>query len=169
MTALTTVIRARRDVNGYYNLEDVINWFLSKDSMSPKKLQKLLYYAYSWTLTLQNEDVDDLGNKLFASKFEAWVHGPVIPSVYQDYRGYGYQNIPQKIENGIIFDDEIEDVLQQVWEEYGDYTGNQLETITHQEDPWLNAREGYSPVERCNVPITDEDIFEYYIQQVEYE
>ncbi|GIP63381.1 hypothetical protein J32TS6_19360 [Virgibacillus pantothenticus] len=166
---MTTVIRARRDVNGYYNLEDVINWFLSKDSMSPKKLQKLLYYAYSWTLTLQNEDVDDLGNKLFASKFEAWVHGPVIPSVYQDYREYGYQNIPQKTENEIIFDDEIEDVLQQVWEEYGDYTGNQLETITHQEDPWLNAREGYSPVERCNVPITDKDIFEYYIQQVEYE
>lgn len=169
MTALTTVIRARRDVNGYYDLEDVINWFLSKDSMSPKKLQKLLYYAYSWTLTLQNEDVEDLGNKLFASKFEAWVHGPVIPFVYQKYREYGYQNIPRKTENEISFDDEIEDVLQQVWEEYGKYTGNQLETITHQEDPWLNAREGYSPVERCNVPITDEDIFEYYIQQAEYE
>lgn len=162
-------MRAKTNVNGHYDLEDVINWFLSKDSMSPKKLQKLLYYAYSWTLALQNDDVESLDNKLFDARFEAWIHGPVIPSIYQQFRFYGYHDIPQYTETKIKFNEEIEDILQQVWDEYGNYTGNQLETITHQEDPWLNAREGYSPVERCNVPITDEDIFEYYIQQVEYE
>lgn len=29
------------------SLTDAASWFLSKQSMSPKKLQKLLYYAYS--------------------------------------------------------------------------------------------------------------------------
>lgn len=39
---------------------DVADWFLGKDSMSPKKLQKLVYYAYAWVLTLMNENEDDL-------------------------------------------------------------------------------------------------------------
>lgn len=33
----------------------VANWFLTKESMTPKKVQKLVYYAYSWYLTLMNE------------------------------------------------------------------------------------------------------------------
>ncbi|WP_078597103.1 Panacea domain-containing protein [Evansella clarkii] len=148
-------------------LQNVINWFLSKDSMSPKKLQKLLYYAYSWTLTLENEDSEELENRLFEEDFEAWVHGPVIPDVYFEYRNYGYQNIPKK-DFSPDLPEEIEDILEQVWEEYGEFTGNELETITHKEDPWRNARKGYNPIERCNEKISDIDIFNYYIQQVEY-
>ena len=67
---------------------DVANWFLSKESMTPKKLQKLVYYAYSWYLTLVNESKDDLTAKLFTSRLEAWVHGPVFPELYQKYKGY---------------------------------------------------------------------------------
>ncbi len=36
-----------------YKIEDVANWFLAKDEMSKKKLQKLLYYAYSWLTTVK--------------------------------------------------------------------------------------------------------------------
>lgn len=159
---------AQKDSDGQYQVQDVISWFLSKDSMSPKKLQKLLYYAYSWTLTLQNDDLDSLDNRLFDNRFEAWVHGPVMPEVYREFRSFGYSDITRQESQTIKFDDEIEDVLNQVWEEYGHYTGNQLESITHQESPWINARKGYSPLERCNNLIKDEDIFKYYIQQVEY-
>lgn len=158
---------AERNERGYYDLQDVVQWFLSKGSMSPKKLQKLLYYAYSWTLTLQNEKVTDLEHKLFEEKFEAWVHGPVIPSIYNTYRIYGYNEIAS-VDEMIRFDEDTEDVLEQVWDEYGHYNGNQLESITHQEDPWKNARGDCSPIERCNTEITDDDIFSYYIQSVEY-
>lgn len=165
---VTALRHAERNEDGFYNVADVIDWFLSKDSMSPKKLQKLLYYAYSWTLTLQNEDANSLDNKLFNHKFEAWVHGPVVPEIYHDFKGFGYHDIDKRNEK-VIFDDEIEDILNQVWEVYGDFTGNQLESITHQEAPWINARDGKNSLERSRTELSDTDIFEYYIQEVEYD
>jgi uncharacterized phage-associated protein len=149
-------------------LNNVINWFLSKESMSPKKLQKILYYAYSWDLVLKNESPDEITHRLFPENFEAWVHGPVIDVVYRRFRDRGYMDIPQYTDEIPQFDEETEDILEQVWEEYGKYNGNQLESITHQEDPWITAREGYQPLDRCNEVISDETIFEYYIQQVEF-
>ncbi|MEH7503302.1 type II toxin-antitoxin system antitoxin SocA domain-containing protein [Neobacillus drentensis] len=150
-----------------YQLVDVINWFLSKESMSPKKLQKLLYYAYSWFLTLQNESSEDLENRLFVAEFEAWVHGPVIYSVYDQFREKGYRPIEQFQGNIPVFDAETTDILEQVWEEYGHFTGNELESITHQESPWIRAREGFSPLDRCDVAISDRDIFECYVERLE--
>jgi uncharacterized phage-associated protein len=151
-----------------YDLQDVVNWFLAKESMTPKKLQKILYYAYSWTLTMENEDVSELENKLFDEKFEAWVHGPVLREVYDRFRDYGYREIPKYEGPLTTFSEDVEEVLEDVWEDYGHYTGNELESITHQEDPWIKARDGYSALERCNVELTDEDIFNYYIQRVEF-
>lgn len=50
-------------------IKDVENWFLSKQEMSPKKLQKMLYYAYSWGLVFFNESVDSLKNTLIQCRF----------------------------------------------------------------------------------------------------
>ena len=36
---------------------DVSDWFLSKESMTPKKLQKLCYYYKAWGLALYDEDL----------------------------------------------------------------------------------------------------------------
>lgn len=149
-----------------YNIQHIINFFLSRGQMTPKKLQKLLYYAYAWFLTLENESIEELENKLFEDKFEAWVHGPVIPQVYEQYRNYGYREIAQFDGNLIEFDEDTLDVLNQVWDVYGHYNGNDLESLTHQESPWLNARNGISPLERCRNEITDIDIFECYIRRV---
>ena len=150
-----------------YQIEDVVNWFLAKEEMTPKKLQKILYYAYSWYLTMQNDNIDQLEDRLFNANFEAWVHGPVVPEVYHMFRDRGYNTIERY--TGLLpeFDDDTLDVLEQVWNEYGNYTGNQLESITHQESPWQKAREGYLPLDRCNEIIKDEDIFECYIQRVQ--
>ena len=55
-------------------IDDVVNFFMSKSAMSPKKLQKLLYYAYGWTLALLNESVDEIHNKWFDDPIESWIH-----------------------------------------------------------------------------------------------
>ncbi|GIN46807.1 Panacea domain-containing protein [Bacillus paralicheniformis] len=150
-----------------YNVESVAQWFLAKEAMTPKKLQKILYYAYSWFLTLENENADELENRLFEEEFEAWVHGPVIHKVYDHYRHKGYQEI-EKFEGELpVFDSDTEEILEQVWSVYGQYNGNQLETLTHQESPWIKAREGYQPLDRCRNIIDDQDIFECYIQRVQ--
>ena len=56
-------------------LNTVAQYFLSKESMSLKKLQKLVYYAYGWTLALLNESLENMEYHLFPNRIEAWVHG----------------------------------------------------------------------------------------------
>lgn len=149
-----------------FDIQIIINFFLAKSSLSPKKLQKLLYYAYCWVLALLNERPDNINIRLFNERIEAWVHGPVIPSVYHTYKSYGGANIPRicDFEEAIIPDD-ILDILNQVWDVYGHYSGNQLEAISHQETPWINARNGLPPYEPCDNLISDECIFLYFNEQ----
>jgi len=150
-----------------YTAKDIANWFLSKEEMSPKKVQKLVYYAYSWFLTLNNNVKTELENYLFEERIEAWVHGPVVPELYDRFKKYGYSSIPkEEIQEVKDFDGEVLDVLNQVYQTYGEFNANQLESITHQEKPWLEARKAYSPLENCNEKISDSIIFEYYGKRV---
>ncbi|VDG23480.1 Panacea domain-containing protein [Lactiplantibacillus mudanjiangensis] len=151
-------------MNTTYTVDQVADWYLSHEDMSPKKLQKLLYYAYAWVLTLTNEDSHHLDNRLFNNHFEAWVHGPVLPTIYRKYREYGYHSIPKQVTTP-HFTDEIDDILKQVWEEYGNYTADELESITHQEKPWQEARQNVSPLDASSAPINDRTIFDYYMAQ----
>lgn len=149
---------------------DVANFFLEKSSMSTKKLQKIVYYAYGWTLALLNEDINNLQNKLFINKIEAWVHGPVIPDLYQQYKDYGWADIPKKDESVSVvsmFNSDELDILNQVWDVYGKYTANELEWISHKEYPWINARKGIPVYSPSSNSIKDEDIFRFFIEQEE--
>lgn len=145
-----------------YSSIEIAHWFLNKESMSPKRLQKLLYYAYSWVLTLTNDDDNELENRLFDDKFEAWVHGPVLRDIYNEYRKYGYNDINKYDGDLPKFSSEIQDILNQVWDVYGNFSADQLESLTHQEYPWKNARKGLSPVEASDNVIDDKDIFNCY-------
>lgn len=138
-------------------VHDVAKTFLTFDGMTPKKLQKLCYYAYSWHLTLT-------GYRMFEEKFQAWVHGPVAPSLYQEYRHYGWLEIPKqsKIPEVIIENEDILETIQEVYDSYGDLTGDELEALTHEEDPWLIARNGLKDYEPSQEEISDEVIVKYY-------
>ena len=92
----------------------VADWFLSIESMTHKKLQKLCYYAQSWHLALLNK-------RLFNDKFQAWVHGPVNNDLYKKYSSYGWNLIPQKNKK-IDFPEETLQVLESVVATYIKYT-----------------------------------------------
>ena len=147
-------------------VENVADFFLSKEAMSPKKLQKLVYYAYAWSIALLNDDVNDIHFRLFDSSIEAWVHGPVVPELYQKYKSYGWSDIPM-IDNfdTSIFETEVLDVLEQVWSAYGSLTGNQLEMISHQEKPWIIARNGVPAYAASSALISDWEMFVFYNEQ----
>lgn len=141
-------------------LNTVAQYFLSKEFMSLKKLQKLVYYAYGWTLALLNESLENMEYHLFPNRIEAWVHGPTIPDLYHKYKSYGWNDIPQvRLLDMSPFSNNEKDVLEQVWEVYGGYTANQLEMLSHQEVPWLNARKGISLEIASSNLIKDIDIF----------
>lgn len=146
---------------------DIANWFLSKESMSPKKIQKLVYYAYSWYLTLMNDSEEELTNKLFTEGIKAWVHGPVIYSIYRKFKDYGYNEIKQRTVDESIYTDDMLDVLNQVWDVYGGYSANELESITHQEEPWIKARGELSPLQNGYENLDDKVIFTYYLNQMD--
>ena len=61
------------------DITQLADWFLSKESMTPKKLQKLCYYAVAWGYALLNRRIfnDD--------EFHAQIHGPVSPTLYHTY------------------------------------------------------------------------------------
>lgn len=142
---------------------DIANYFLSKDNLTPKKLQKLVYYAYAWFIALNNEDVNEVANVLFDEQPEAWIHGPVFPSLYDKYKGYNWNEI-QKIDNDSCFNinDDLKAFLNDVWIKFGKFSADQLEYMTHQEEPWAKARKNISSTMRSNEKISKEDIFNYY-------
>ncbi len=104
-------------------------------AITPLKLQKLLYYVQGWHMALENVN-------LFSDDFEAWDHGPVIRSIYEDYNHYGYRTIEKvnlkEIENQILNDNQIR-LINAVWNVYGEFDGKYLEQLTHQEEPWINT------------------------------
>ena len=138
---------------------DVADWFLSKAAMTPKKLQKLCYYYKAWALALYDEDL------LPDSEFEAWIHGPVNPKLYQKYLDYVWQDIPCQEDNSSVFNEKEIDLLESVWLTYGKMTANALEAQTHVEMPWRNARIGLSEFDKCKNLISHEDMKKYYLSK----
>lgn len=136
-------------------IEEVANWFLSKSTMTHKKLQKLCYYAQAWHCAL-------LGIPLFTEEFQAWVHGPVSPSLYPKYADYKWNDIPQQFFDESCFSEKTLKVLRTVYNTYGSFTGDELERLTHSETPWKNARGDLEPWENCTEIITTDEMKIYY-------
>ena len=128
--------------------------FLAIEPMTHKKLQKLCYYAKAWYLAINDEN-------LVPEHFEAWVHGAVQPDLYRKYRNYGFEKIPKEKYIADI-PETFMDFAKDVFEVYGGYTGDQLEYINHQEEPWIKARCNRKPWEACNNIISEEDMKNYY-------
>lgn len=130
------------DITIKTDIKDVADWFLLKKNMSNKKIQKLCYYAEAWSLALLNQDIAQ------NSDFEAWVHGPVSKVLYKVYREFGWSKLtitnPEIVKKrlDILFTREQIEVLESVWDTYGEYDADQLEALTHLEEPWLEQRMG---------------------------
>ena len=140
---------------GKYSIFDIANWFLTKQPMTHKKLQKLCYYAQAWSYALYSE-------RLIKADFEAWVHGPVSPVLYDRFKRFGYETITIIGTPKFPFSALDEALLEDVWTTYGEYTGNALAALSHNELPWQAARKGYGDHERCSVLISPEIMEKYY-------
>jgi uncharacterized phage-associated protein len=146
----------------YYKVEDIAVAFAhkakadKKASLTHKKLQKLLYYAQAWSLVFHDKE-------LFKEPIEAWVHGPVVPSLYHKFKKFGYNHF--ELADGVQvpdLKDEDQQVIDSVWNTYGKYDGDYLEMLTHNEEPWINARAGMESFEPCNNEISLTAMKEYY-------
>ena len=126
------------------------------------KLQKLLYYVQAWHLAFYD-------SPFFNGKFQAWVHGPVNREIYDRFRStkYLYSEITVRdvINPNCVESLDVEDRnhINNVLDTYLQFSGIQLESMTHNEIPWLFARQGYSSVHSCEVEL-DENIMKKYFK-----
>lgn len=140
---------------------DVANYFLkivdreSGSTITPLKLQKILYYAQGYHLAM-------FGTPLFDEEFEAWAHGPANPDIYDKYKDYKYGSIDEPDVEIPEIDEETKRFLNEIWETFGMYDGKFLEKMTHKEEPWVKARKGYDAGEVCNEIITKDSMKEFF-------
>lgn len=136
------------------------------DLITNKKLQKLLYYIKAWGIVYFDDGIID-------DDFEAWIHGPVCVTVYSEYKSFGYSPITQDYhnKNSTYFvktfrrlnnDSDKFDLIDAVIEKYGKLTSMQLELLSHSEKPWIEAREGLTPIDTGRSVINCNTIKEFY-------
>ncbi len=123
----------------YYRVEDIAEWFLNKNRtqmnfedaeyITNLKLQKLLYYAQGYFLA--KKDIP-----LFNDDFVAWEHGPVIRKIYNKYKENGANGIKYDKDFKAEINNETERILEEVYNEYSQYSAWKLRNMTHEEEPW---------------------------------
>lgn len=145
-----------------YAARDIANWFLGAidrdagDAITHLKLQKLIYYAQAWSLALPSR-----GYPLFDEDMQAWAHGPVAESVFQEHRGGGWDALPAP--DGVPeVPDEDREHLSEILAVFGEYSAKQLERMTHNEAPWLEARGDLPPEARSNAVISKDRMAGFY-------
>lgn len=101
--------------------------------ISNLKIQKLVYYAQGFHLAMHD-------SKLFDENILAWEHGPVVESLYFEYKKYGNQAIPQpeSFDESTFNPQQIE-LLKEIYDVYGQFSAWKLRNMTHSERPWIET------------------------------
>jgi len=117
----------------------VAEYFLAKadesvgDGITNLKLQKLVYYAQGYHLALH-------GTPLFRERIEAWEHGPVVPELYRQYKQWGSGHLPPPAHfDPDGYDRAAAQLLDEVYDVFGQYSAWKLRNMTHEDRPWIDA------------------------------
>ena len=117
------------------------------EGLSNLKLQKLCYYAQGFYLAL-------FGKSLFDEEIEAWVHGPVVPELYHQFKVHGKAPIPLG-EYPDSLTAQQEGLIEEVYDVFGQYTAWKLRNLTHEEPTWQHY-------EGCAGTIPQREMQEYF-------
>ncbi len=150
------------------NIYKIVTWFLHTKEMTHKKLQKLLYFSYGIYLYENNKDENNLTNRLFSNHFEAWVHGPVDPDIYEMFKYAGINQLHIETDDIYVFSEKVMEALNKTLDKYGSFDADTLEDITHKQSPWINARKGLQPNEPSNNRLEDKDIYLTFKEILEF-
>ena len=145
---------------------------------TPLKLQKILYYEQAWFMVFFGRE-----NTLFADVPQAWVNGPVYPTIYHEYKDmtegmcdklsvsdFGYEDAIDgmtKIYTKLNLTQEQLKCIDSVITMYGAKTQNQLIMMTHCEDPWCEKRENIAPFLRSTEELSLDTMYSYYKKRYE--
>lgn len=137
------------------SVHDVAQYILEKQGpMSAMKLQKLVYYAQAWHTVWADK-------QLFKQSIEAWKDGPVCPDLWREHANqFRVAKIGKG--DGSSLTAREKRTINQVLEFYGEHSAQWLSDLSHDEDPWLDARRDTKPGARSNPVITPKAMQRYY-------
>ncbi len=148
------------------DINDVCDYIIVKvtaagESLNFLKLQKLVYYCQAWHLAIHKQP-------LFDGKFQAWIHGPVSRELFDRFKEEKslYTEMDESDTrlgfdvSGIVKSKRL--FINDVLETYAGLSGTQLEEMSHSENPWIEARKGHRPTQRCEVEISETTMQKYY-------
>lgn len=157
-----------------YDAKAIANYFLELakqqgKTIDPMAIQKLVYFAHGWNLAL-------FDRPLITDRIKAWDYGPVISSLYGEFKEFGNGPIT-RLARSYEFKENLKltviipsindyrdsanyevtkSLLNRVWEVYGDFSAIQLSNMTHEDgSPWSTAR-------RENKEIIDDEVIKRY-------
>jgi len=135
---------------------DVADYILEKAGpMTGMKLQKIVYYSQAWSLVWEN-------TPLFEDKIEAWMNGPVIPTLFERHKGKLHLNSNELSGTSELLSNSQKETIEEVIRFYADKSAQWLNDLTHREKPWRDARHGLSSNHRGNNEISLASMHEYY-------
>lgn len=146
---------------------DIADYFIALSNetgslITNLKLQKLVYYSQAWHIAM-------FETSIFEEEFEAWIHGPVLPELFNQYKNTYYHPIERDDLNGHSLDvlrkkfgKTLSNLIENVVEEYFGMESYALEQTTHAEEPWLNARKGLSQDAPSHAIISKNSMKNYY-------
>ena len=158
-----------------YDPKAIANFFLALAetegrSITPLQLTKLVYIAHGWHLGLT-------GQPLLNENPEAWQYGPVLPSIYHEFKNFGNAAITMRatefdlrtfgLKEVTLPNDQttepLKKFLREVWHIYGKKSGLELSSLTHQPGtPWYKTWFESGGNARKGVDIPDQLIREHY-------
>ncbi|MEY8495777.1 type II toxin-antitoxin system antitoxin SocA domain-containing protein [Lachnospiraceae bacterium 29-91] len=130
--------------------------FNTENDITPMKLQKLTYLVFK-------KYYQDTQTILFPERFEVWKYGPVVRSIYNEFKKYGGNVIREygkDLDGSILIVNEVaspqfKNALDTIWKKYGEYGGIPLSEMTHRQGTaW------YKAVQRKDLYLSNEDIKE---------
>ena len=161
-----------------YSPKAVANYFLTRRKdrglrpVTQMKLHKLVYFAHGWHLALWKEP-------LINEMVEAWEYGPVVPTLYHEFKEYGARKIPRlatdwnpetldwDITPKIDADDSrVPKLLDRIIVVYGRRSAVDLSALTHvKNSPWTRTVEKNPGIRHVDIP--NKQIRAYFAQKMD--
>lgn len=121
---------------------DIAKWFIAygnsqkrKSPMTNSKLQSLLYYA-------QGIAIKYTGKTLFSEALIAGKNEPIVAEVYEKYKRRGKSPIVESIEPPVFDENDVNVILEDVYEDYGQLTPRKIAKAIRGEIPWKETPNG---------------------------
>lgn len=143
-------------VPALYESKAIANFFLRRQRLTQMKLHKLVYFAHGWHLGLNR-------GPLLDEAIQAWRYGPVVPSLYEEFKWFGPEPIDclatrksgrRALAPTVDPDDTfVLNLLERIWDLYGPLSAARLSRMTHEPDsPWTTVAGGRRRPGRVDMP-----------------